>query len=141
MTPSNLNTTSNIQLRLLCICIAVVLIGTIWMSLEPRSKDTWYVWEQWNHLTHALAYTTLTATAGVLLQNLRHVGYAAGCLIVLSTGLELAQWYIPGRTADLEDAGANLIGISAGFSLSVLWFQFRARWHMSRAGQHSDGAQ
>jgi VanZ family protein len=141
MTTPNLNSASSIQLRLLFLGIVVVLIGTIWMSLEPRSKDTWYVWEQWNHLTHALAYATLMTAAGLLLRDLRSVGYAAGFLIILSTGLELAQWYIPGRTADLEDAGANLIGISGGFTLSVLWFQVRDRWHASRTTQHSKDTQ
>lgn len=141
MTPPTLNSASYKQMRLLYLGVAVVLIGTIWMSLEPRSKDTWYIWEQWNHLTHTLAYATLMAAAGLLLQNLRQMGYAAACLVVLSTGLELAQWYIPGRTADMEDAGANLIGISAGFSLSVLWFQMRARWQTWRMARRSHNAQ
>ena len=72
-------------------------------------------------LLHAGGFVVLTILAGRASEG-REIGFALAVgLIAFSGGLELAQSFSPGRTPDVFDFLANVVGVVAG--------TFVHRWH------------
>ena len=94
----------------------VSLSATIFLSLLPQE----YIQEtgKWDKLTHTLAYFVLVVFAGIGFNGLRLLLLCGLGLVLLGAGLEVAQTFIPGRTASATDAFAHFAGVLLG-SLGV----------------------
>ncbi len=79
-------------------------------------------------LLHALAYGGLTGLPFAVFGRDRAVYAAAALMLPLGFGLELAQDFIPTRTADAADALANVIGVALGAHLGPMVRQLANRW-------------
>ena len=90
----------------------VSLSATIILSLLPRE----FIHEtgKWDKLTHTLAYSVLAILVGIGFSGWRFLLLCGLGLVLLGAGLEVAQTFIPGRTASATDAFANFTGVVLG---------------------------
>ena len=85
-------------------------------------------------LAHLTAYATLAGIPALFSTSRRVVLAIAATLILISAGLEIAQYLLPDRWPSLLDLAANIVGVVGGtVSGWVLRMIYFARWH--RAGE------
>ncbi len=68
----------------------------------------------WDKLNHIVAYAALALASGLGFRGWRSLLVVGMSLLMLGTGLELAQAVLPSRSASAYDALANLVGIAFG---------------------------
>ncbi len=90
----------------------VSLSATIILSLLPRE----FIHETgiWDKLIHTLVYSVLAILVGFGSSGWRFLLLCGLGLVLLGAGLEVAQTFIPGRTASATDAFANFTGVVLG---------------------------
>ena len=87
----------------------------VYFTLQPGPSGAVFTW--WDKLQHFGAYATLSLLAGLTTRSWRQALIYAGLLALAGYGLEIAQTYV-GRSYDLADALANMLGALAGFLAS-----------------------
>lgn len=111
---------------------AIATIAIVFVSLIPAEElpSTGL----WDKLEHGLAYA-IVATLGALGWAGRPRAWAVlgAALVALGIVLEVLQTLVPGRTTDLGDATANLIGTLVG--LGAVASLGRIAGRASRLGQ------
>jgi VanZ family protein len=70
-------------------------------------------------LYHAVAYFVLTLVALYIFDGERPLVVAVG-VVALGAGVEVAQGFVPYRTASLLDAVANVVGVAVALVVSLL---------------------
>ncbi len=90
----------------------VCLFAVIVLSLLPREQNP--VTDEWDALTHILAYGVLAVLAFIGIGGWRLLILSWFGLMILGAGLEAAQLFVPGRTASAADAIADFTGIVLG---------------------------
>ncbi len=68
----------------------------------------------WDKLNHVMAYAALTVAGCLGFKGWLSLLIVGRGLLMLGTGLELAQAVLPSRSASAYDALANLVGIAFG---------------------------
>lgn len=107
------------------LCIALSLLPPIPLGDAPDADK----------LGHFLAYFTLMAWAVMLFSGWRARMLAAGALILLGLGLELAQATLTTtRQGDLRDAAANSLGVLAGLCAGLTPARDFLAWLDGRLG-------
>jgi len=94
---------------------AVAAGVVLYYSLIPGPGGGPFTW--WDKLQHFGAYATLSLLAGLTTRDWRRALLYAALLALAGYGLEIAQTYV-GRSYDLADALANMLGALAGFLAS-----------------------
>ena len=121
-----------IALVLWLIAIIGVGMGSFLPSLAPPAI---------HHIdlyVHFAAYALLAGLPLFITQSLKWRSISIILIIAIGLGVEWAQSYIPGRTGSLDDAVANLIGISLGALVSgalshrLLWYLDTVRMNKER---------
>ena len=90
--------------------VGVVAVGLL--SLIP--PDAVPVVNLWDKLEHLLAYAMLALCGGFAFSAHRTEITLGALLIGFGCILEIAQFYIPGRSGSIADAIANGLGVVAG---------------------------
>ncbi len=96
------------------------------LSLSPRFGPPGALHA--DKLLHALAYGDLAALPFAVFGRDRAVFTAAALMLPMGFGLELAQDYVPTRTADAWDALANVMGVALGAHLGPTARRLANRW-------------
>ena len=96
--------------------IGVLLI--IWFSLYVEAER--FQGLGGDKLWHVLAFGFLGLTSALACPNRRRLAIIVAGLVVFGLGIEFVQFITPGRSADLIDVIANLVGLSAGLTLAVI---------------------
>ncbi|MGQ3054171.1 MAG: VanZ family protein [Roseateles sp.] len=95
--------------------LALLLITVTWLALSPappRTVDT-----GWDKSNHALAFAALAfAAVWALWPRPRQWPALAAALLVYGGAIELAQSFVPSRSADWLDLLANGLGIAVGLA-------------------------
>lgn len=78
-------------------------------------------------LWHVLAFGFLGLMSAFACPNGRRLAIIVVGLVVFGLGIELTQFIMPGRSADLGDIIANLLGISSGLVLAVFAYRLNIR--------------
>jgi VanZ family protein len=94
--------------------VLAVLIG----FLSLQSADSMPDIQVWDKIQHLIAYCMLAA-AGLIAYPARVWRVVIGCLIY-GIFIEIAQGWILGRFASIEDGLANSIGIGLAFGIFCL---------------------
>ena len=99
--------------------VAVVIIGSLLPASSPvmTAVGKLPLTDKALHFTAYLALATVAALARPGLRNA--MAFAIG-LALLGAVLELAQSFVPGRTPELADEGANVLGCVCGIILGRL---------------------
>ena len=107
----------------------VLCIMTV--SLLPSGKGVLHDWDQgvsWSmqKMLHVAAYAVLVALVWAAWLPARRTGYGWLLLVALmcsvfGAGLEVAQIWVPGRTASPADAARNAVGALLGVGAVVGW--------------------
>jgi VanZ family protein len=116
-----------IQRSILLVWIASVAI-VIYLSLYP-SLEIPYDFMDADKIVHFLAYLWLAALPFFAFQVPKTALAGALCMLPLSTGLEIAQHYVPGRCFSVADLVANCLGVMMGIWLA----RAVKRFHFGRA--------
>ncbi len=100
---------------------SIGVLAVTWLSLTPR--DALPQINMWDKPQHLIAYAVL-ATCGAVgfLERRQRLMVGVG-LMILGSGLELAQAAVPGRNASFGDVVANTAGIALG--LAAVWIADR----------------
>ncbi|PKQ06175.1 MAG: hypothetical protein CVT72_07440 [Alphaproteobacteria bacterium HGW-Alphaproteobacteria-11] len=102
-----------------------VLAGSLLPDLGPSSLKI--PLPHADKLVHFLAWALLAAFAPPLLVRFASRAAAASGLFLLSGALELAQAFLPPRSASFGDLAANGLGIAAGTAAGLLVAMLLAR--------------
>ena len=123
MSPTS-STARRTRTHLFTRCVLVAgTITIVWLSLSPTlTPDKFGLWDKFAHVA---AYTVLAGLAALGLRRRLHRGLTAAALVALAGILEFAQTYVPGRSADLADFLAGVLGITLGFLLVFLLQRIR----------------
>jgi VanZ family protein len=97
----------------LCV-VAASLVSPSVLSMPVAVSDKLY---------HAVAYFVLTLVALYIFDDEQPLVVAVG-VVALGAGVEVAQSFVPYRTASLLDAVANAVGVA--IALGVTWCAIRA---------------
>lgn len=103
--------------------VGVLLI--IWFSLYAQAEMFKILVS--DKLWHVLAFGFLGLTSALTCRNGRRLLTVILGLVVFGLGIELAQFIMPDRSADLGDIIANLLGISSGLALAVIAYRLNFR--------------
>jgi VanZ family protein len=97
--------------------VAVTTAFVLYMALAPQPEGPSLPWDKANHVS---AFTVLSFG---LLHALRASAHrylvSAVALQMLGVAIELAQLYVPGRSAQVVDAIADAVGIAVGLTLAA----------------------
>jgi VanZ family protein len=75
----------------------------------------------WDKLNHAAAFAAMAFAAGLGLRNLRwHRLYVALGLVGYGAAIEIAQWFVPGRSCEWGDLLADCVGTAVGVTLATV---------------------
>ena len=110
--------------RVRWLLVVVVVVGVVGGSLARPSAAPAFVWEAPGWLRHAGAYFVVALLAFYATEERWHPTVAVG-VIALGAGVELAQAFVPYRTASLVDVAANAAGVFA--AVAVVWCARYAR--------------
>ncbi|GAB3646140.1 VanZ family protein [Ramlibacter alkalitolerans] len=122
--------------------MGVCLVSLVCLLLAPntflRFLRIQYPWIGWPmnwieahsasiNLAHVIAFVALGFA--VKLGMAVRTRYVLALIATLSVASEIAQFWVPGRTPRLTDAGVDVAGALAGIALArlVLWMRARAR--------------
>lgn len=101
--------------RMLCrIGFAVSVAAIVVLSLLPG--DDIPKFRLSDKIGHLLAYAEIAALGTLGYRGRRAAAMMLTGLAMLGGALELAQDYVPGRSADLLDFGVNCLGLLAGYA-------------------------
>ena len=67
---------------------------------------------------HFLAYAAVTWIGAMAASTTRRGLYLGLVMLALGIVLEFAQAYVPGRTPEMLDGAANMLGVMAGLGLA-----------------------
>lgn len=100
--------------RAWCVLLLVLLALVLYGALSPHPHGPSLRWDKANH---AVAFASLAFSALLALRERpRHVPWIAVSLFALGVAIEIAQAWVPGRTADAADVLANSVGIALGLA-------------------------
>jgi VanZ family protein len=105
-----------IQRSILLVWIVSVAM-VIYLSLYP-SLEIPYDFIDADKIVHLLAYLWLAALPFFAFQVPKTALSSALCMVPLSIGLEIAQYYVPGRCFSVADLVANCLGVMIGIWLA-----------------------
>ncbi|PXW98039.1 VanZ family protein [Sphaerotilus hippei] len=105
------------------VLLLLLLVVITWLALAPHPPQEANL--GWDKLNHMAAFTAL-AFAGALARTLckRHLATLSATLMLFGAWIEIAQSFVPGRSADGQDLVADAVGIVLG--LLILWGVNRA---------------
>lgn len=92
------------------------LAAVVFFSLKPRVELPLDFWQA-DKVYHLLGYGWLATLPHWCFSNARRAFWASLLMIPLGLGLEIAQEFVPGRSASLLDLGANTLGAVLGLAL------------------------
>lgn len=95
--------------------------AVLYFTLRPGGSAPAFMW--WDKVQHFTAYGALAFLAGLGSPGWRRALGWAVALAVAGFGLEIVQSYV-GRSYDLYDQAANMLGCAAGFLASRLIARF-----------------
>lgn len=98
--------------------LAILLVTITWLALVPDPPQR--VSTGWDKSNHALAFASLAfASVWALWPQPRQWGWPAVVLLAYGVGIEIAQHFLPPRSADPQDVLADAVGIALG--LLIAW--------------------
>jgi VanZ family protein len=103
--------------------MAAVVIG----SLSPADSSLMRAVAQvhiQDKVLHFGAYVFLASFPVLGMRRKLEAFVAAGSMVLLGLLLEIAQHFVPGRSPEVADEVANILGVACGMALA---FPFRAR--------------
>ena len=105
-------------------CLGVLMVA--WLSLLPQMPipQGLYVGDK---VGHGLAYAALGFTATALMPPLTKLALGTAVL-AFGVAMEVAQGAVPGRTQELADVGANIVGMLLGILCALLLERLLNRW-------------
>lgn len=109
----------------------LVLAFVLFMALTPVPPPP--LQTQWDKLNHALAFFVLMVMGCFVYpgsSTRRHLLVAAG-LLTLGALIELAQWFVPGRSSEWPDLLADAVGVAVAWAAVSLGHRV-ARWVSGR---------
>lgn len=112
---------------------SIGVLAVTWLSLTPR--DALPQINMWDKPQHLIAYAVLATCGAVGFVGRRPRLMVGAGLMILGSGLELAQAAVPGRNASFGDVVANTAGIALG--LAAVWIGDRLVG--ARAGSNTKG--
>ena len=77
----------------------------------------------WDKLLHFVAYVFLASFPVLGVRRKLEALVGAGSMMLLGLLLEIAQYSVPGRSPEIADEVANMLGVLCGIALA---FPFRA---------------
>ena len=97
-------------------CLGVLVVA--WLSLLPQMPfpQGLHVGDK---IGHGLAYAALAFTATALATPLAKLALGTAVL-AFGIAMEIAQGAVPGRTQELADVGANIVGMLLGILCALL---------------------
>lgn len=101
------------------VCLAAVIVGSLLPASSPVMTAVGKL-PLTDKALHFLAYLTLATLAVLARPGLRVALALAVGLALLGAVLELAQNLVPGRTPELLDEAANVLGVLCGIFLGRL---------------------
>ena len=114
--------------------LLVVLIGVVsYLAVTPTPPHTADL--GWDKLNHMAAFTALTFTGCLGFPGTRRLlwGVLPG-MLVLGVLIEVAQYFVPGRSCEWLDLGADAVGIACGAALALyIWVLARKAGVATRA--------
>lgn len=101
-----------------CLALLVIILCVI---PAPKLVEVSNV----DKVEHALAFAAL---AFVFLRAYRHqvIWVITGC-VAFGVGIELVQYFIPWRSAELADLVADIVGVLLGWMTFIIFSRFRAK--------------
>lgn len=104
---------SGLRFLFICSLVAVAILSLLPPNAEPSVSFLS------DKLQHASAYAWL-ALIGAIAYSSRRANMALVVMLpIFGAAIELAQYFVPGRTPELADAIANLIGALLGLALAL----------------------
>ena len=104
----------------LCLLAALITVLAL-MPAPPRQMDL-----GWDKLNHVFAFAVLAVCAVFGWRSSRGARLAVLLsLLALGGAIELAQLWVPNRSAEWGDLGADAIGIGLGALFALLWLRYR----------------
>ena len=99
---------------LLCALIAMVSYLAVTPSPPPPANLGW------DKLNHMLAFSALTFTGCLGFPGTRRLlwGVLPG-MLALGVLIEVVQYFVPGRSCEWQDLGADALGIACGAALAL----------------------
>ena len=98
--------------------LVVMLLAITYLALVPDPPKT--VSTGWDKSNHALAFASLAfASVWALWPRPRQWALLVAALLAYGVGIEIAQHFLPPRSADAQDVLADAVGIALG--LLVAW--------------------
>ena len=97
-------------------CLGVLAVA--WLSLVPQMPIPQGI-HIGDKIGHGLAYAALAFTATALMTPRTKLALGTAVL-AFGIAMELAQGAVPGRTQELADVGANIVGMLLGIFCALL---------------------
>lgn len=116
------------QRRLWRVLLAVLVVAITWLALVPDPPKTLSTgWDKSNHLLAfgSLAFTSVWA----LWPRPRQWWLIVVALLAYGVGIEIAQHFLPPRSADAQDVLADAVGITLGLLVAWPFTAIAARRH------------
>jgi VanZ family protein len=114
------------QRRLWRLLLAILLAAITWLALAPHPPRT--ASTGWDKANHLLAFAALAfASVWALWPRPRQWGLLAAALLAYGGAIELAQSFVPPRSADWIDLVADGLGIAAGLLAALPFTRGAAR--------------
>jgi len=105
------------QRRLAKLIFGILTLFVVVLSVAP-SKSVPQVGS--DKLGHLIAYACLQIVGTIAFPAPGHVVRLAVGLLILGSGLELVQSFLPSRSAEWLDAAANAAGVAIGATVCLL---------------------
>ena len=101
--------------RIAAVLFSITLVTVLWLALTPAPPKT--VDLGWDKANHAMAFLVLTVLCDIA-WTARLWRNAIG-LVAVGGLIEIVQFYVPNRSAEWADLGADAVGILIGSLLIV----------------------
>lgn len=101
--------------RRLVVLWGALIAAVVFLSLHPRlGPPSAAFFDKWTHL---VGYGVLAGLPFLAFRNRRAALIGALAMLPLGIALEIAQDWVPGRSADVLDLVANTLGVAVGVML------------------------
>jgi len=112
--------------------MGVVIVGSLSpaSSFLMRTVANTHIQDK---ILHFVAYVFLAIFPVLGMRRKLNAVVGAGSMMLLGLLLELTQHFVPGRTPEVADEVANMLGVLCGMALA---FPFRARQRELRPGSN-----
>ena len=104
----------------------VLLAVATQQSLTPLPLDVFQ--SKPDLLLHFLCWGTLSFVLFFALKNRDQYPQRLVLLYLFSVAIEFAQYWVPGRTLDVQDMLANAIGCLIAYGATIVWERFISRY-------------